>query len=113
MEAALLPLALAAVTVQLTAAPEARLFTTIGEAPPVLLCDPQVAVKLVIALPPILRGAAKATEILPLPASAVTPVGASDTCALAVLLNDAANKKQATDAGNRLLCIKRTIYLEP
>ena len=111
-EAALLPLALVATTVQLTATP-AGVFTTIGEAPPVLLCEPQVAVKLVIALPPLLPGAAKATETLPLPAITVAPVGASGTCALAALLNAAVSQKHTADKRNRLVLVKRTIYFEP
>jgi hypothetical protein len=77
-EAALVPTALVAVTVQVTGVPLVRPLTTMGEEVPPPLCVPQVAVKPVIP-DPLSAPAVKAIEILPLPRVAVPIVGAEGT----------------------------------
>jgi hypothetical protein len=51
--------------------------TVTGLVPPVLVNAPQVAVYPLIAEPPVLPGAVKATETDPLPAVAAPMVGAA------------------------------------
>jgi hypothetical protein len=87
-EGVLVPTALVAVTVQDTGVPLASPVTVIGEAGPLALCPPQVAVNPVIADPPS-EPAVKPTVTLVLPAAAVPMVGALGTVA-GVMLPDGA-----------------------
>ncbi len=76
-EAALVPTALAAVTVQVTAVPGVSPVTAIGLTDPVPVLLPQVAVYPVIAVPPVAAGAVNVTVAEPLPAVAAPMVGAA------------------------------------
>ena len=89
VEAAPVPAAVVAVTVQLTAVPLASPVTTIGEAGPDALCGPHVAVYVVTGKPPVDAGAVKETVTCALPATAPTPVGAPGTVAGVTLLEGA------------------------
>jgi hypothetical protein len=84
-EAGPVPTSLVAVTLQ---APELTWLTTMGEAAPLALCVPQVAVKIVIAEPPLL-GAVKEIVALPPAATADTAVGAPGTVAGVTLFEGA------------------------
>lgn len=79
VDAALAPAILLAITVHVTETPLVSPDTTIGDAAPLLLAAPQVAVKPVIMLPPFDAGTVNSTDADPSPAIAVTPVGASGT----------------------------------
>ena len=85
----LLPTTFVATAVHDTDDPLVSPLTTMGDPVPPLLWPPQVTVYPVIALPPLLAGAAKDTEIWALPAVAVTPVGGSGTVAGVTLLEGA------------------------
>ena len=93
-DAAPVPIALLAVTVQVTAVPLANPLTVSGDEAPVLLSPPQVAVYPVMALPPLLAGAVKLIVTWVLPAVAVPMVGAPGTPA-GVTLFDAADAAPA------------------
>ncbi len=88
-EATLLPIALVAITVQVTAVPLVRPVTVMCDALPDWDCAPQVAVSPVIALPPLLAGATKATLTCALPRVATTAVGAPGTVAGVTLFEGA------------------------
>ena len=77
-EAAPVPIALVAVTVKVYAVPLVRPVTMIGEPGLVETMPPgdEVAVKLVIGLPPLLAGGVNGTEALELLGTAVPIVGA-------------------------------------
>jgi hypothetical protein len=80
-EAALVPTPLMATTVQVTGVPLVSPVTVIGDVLLLALCAPQVAVYPVIAAPPLLAGAVKATVACALPPVAVPIVGAPGTVA--------------------------------
>ena len=82
-DATLSPTAFVATTVNVYTVPFESPVIVIGEEPPVALNPPmlEVTVYEVIAEPPLLTGAVKLIVAWPLPATAVTPVGASGTVA--------------------------------
>jgi len=84
-EAALAPTALFALTEQDTCTPPASPVTVIGEDAPCWLCAPQVAVKLVIAEPPLEAGAVNDTVAEFGPGVPVPMVGAPGTVAPTVI----------------------------
>jgi hypothetical protein len=77
-DAELVPILLLAVTVNVYGVPLVSPVTVIGEPPPVAVNPPifEVTVYVVIADPPLETGGVKDMVAWPLPATAVTPVGA-------------------------------------
>ena len=84
-DAGLLPIAFVAMMVHVTGVPLVRPVTTMGDVALELLWLPQVAVYAVIALPPLLADAAKATDTCVSPAVAAPIVGAPGTLAVVLV----------------------------
>ena len=88
-EGTLLPSALMATTRQVTGTPLTSPITVIGDPIAFALCMPQVAVKPVMAEPPLLAGAEKATVTCASPGVTVPMVGAPGAPAGVTLLDAA------------------------
>ena len=98
-DAAPAPIALVAITLQLADALLASPVTVMGEAEPVTLIPPQVAVKLMMAEPPFDAGAENATDPRPSPGIVSLIVGAPGTVAgTTFTVADAAPVPTAFDA---------------
>lgn len=108
-DVALLPITLVAITVHVTAVPLVNPLTVMGDAPPLLLLPPQVAVYPLMTAPPLEGDAVNAMVTCPLPAVAMPMVGAPGTVAGVTLLD----VPDAAPVPTALVAVTLNVYAVP